>query len=176
MKKIYKMLWLLALLAVMPVANVVAQSVAKIGSTEYATLADAVAAVPTDGTETTITVIADQTINVEGYAITIPATKNVVLDLNGFEVVGTASEGATSALITNKGTLTIRDSSAEGTGKLVSGATDTWIYGGDGNYAGSYASNTISNSGTQNVKAIKGQNIKKGKSAVKKGKDLRAGK
>lgn len=34
----------------------------------------------------------------------------------------------------------------------------------------------ISNSGTQNVKAIKGQNIKKGKSAVKKGKDLRAGK
>lgn len=34
----------------------------------------------------------------------------------------------------------------------------------------------ISNSGTQNVKAIKGQNIKKGKSTVKKGKDLRTGK
>ena len=34
----------------------------------------------------------------------------------------------------------------------------------------------ISNSGVQNVKAIKGQNIKKGKSEVKKGKDLRAGK
>ncbi len=34
----------------------------------------------------------------------------------------------------------------------------------------------ISNSGTQNVKAIKGQNVKKGKASVKKGKDLRAGK
>jgi len=34
----------------------------------------------------------------------------------------------------------------------------------------------VSNSGVQNVKAIKGQNIKKGKSAVKTGKDLRAGK
>lgn len=34
----------------------------------------------------------------------------------------------------------------------------------------------ISNSGAQEVKAIKSQNIKKGKSAVKKGKDLRAGK
>ena len=43
MKKIYKMLWLLALLAVMPVANVVAQ-VAKIGDTEYATLAVPMAA------------------------------------------------------------------------------------------------------------------------------------
>ena len=34
----------------------------------------------------------------------------------------------------------------------------------------------ISNSGTQVVKAIKGQNIKKGNATVKKGKDLRTGK
>ena len=34
----------------------------------------------------------------------------------------------------------------------------------------------ISNSGTQNVKAIKGQNVKKGKSTVKTGNDLRTGK
>ena len=34
----------------------------------------------------------------------------------------------------------------------------------------------ISNSGAQTVKAIKPQNIKKGKSTVKTGKDLRAGK
>ena len=34
----------------------------------------------------------------------------------------------------------------------------------------------VSNSGTQNVKAIKGQNIKKGNATVKKGKDLRTGK
>ena len=49
------MLWLLALLAVMPVANVVAQ-VAKIGSTEYATLEAAFAAA-TDGQ--TVTLLAD---------------------------------------------------------------------------------------------------------------------
>jgi hypothetical protein len=34
----------------------------------------------------------------------------------------------------------------------------------------------ISNSGAQTVKAIKSQNVKKGKSTVKTGKDLRAGK
>ena len=32
----------------------------------------------------------------------------------------------------------------------------------------------ISNSGTQNVKAIKGRNVKKGNATVKKGSDLRA--
>ena len=32
----------------------------------------------------------------------------------------------------------------------------------------------ISNSGAQVVKAVKGQNIKKGKAEVKKGKDLRS--
>ena len=31
----------------------------------------------------------------------------------------------------------------------------------------------ISNSGVQNVKAIKGQNVKKGNATVKKGSDLR---
>lgn len=31
----------------------------------------------------------------------------------------------------------------------------------------------VSGSGVQNVKAIKGQNVKKGKAVVKKGKDLR---
>lgn len=34
----------------------------------------------------------------------------------------------------------------------------------------------ISNSGTQYVKAIKGQGVKKGKKTVKTGTDLRAGK
>ncbi len=32
----------------------------------------------------------------------------------------------------------------------------------------------VSNSGVQNVKAVKGQNIKKGRPVVKTGKDLRA--
>ena len=138
------------------------EAVAKIGDTLYASLADAVAAVPTDGTATTITMIANEAINVVGSAITIAAGKNVTIDLNGFQVVGTAGQAGTSALITNRGTLTIKDSSAEGTGKLISGATDAWIYDGSGDYAGSYASNTITNSGTLTVESGHIENISTG--------------
>ena len=124
--------------------------VAQIGDVKYESLADAVAAVPANGTETTITMIANEMINVSGYAITIPATKNVVLDLNGYQVVGTVEEEGTSALIRNLGTLTIKDSSdtnkdGTGTGKLMSGANTTWTWDGTENYAGSYASNLIRN-------------------------------
>jgi hypothetical protein len=144
-----------------------AEYVAQIGDVKYETLAAAVAAVPADGTETTITMIANETINVVGSAITIPTTKNVVLDLNGYQVVGTAEGGSTSALITNKGTLTIKDSSdtnadGTGTGKLISGATTTWIYNGDGNYAGSYASNTITNSGNLTIESGYIENLSTG--------------
>ncbi len=141
--------------------------VAQIGDEKYKSLAEAVAAVLADGTQTTITMIDNEMINVVGSAITIPAGKNVVIDLNGFQVVGTAEGGSTSALITNRGTLTIMDSSdtnadGTGTGKLISGATTTWIYEGDGNYAGSYASNTISNSGTLNVESGYIENLSTG--------------
>gem|GEM_PF-2698283 len=124
--------------------------VAQIGDVKYESLAEAVAAVPTDGTETTITMIDNEMINVVGYAITIPATKNVVLDLNGFQVVGTVEQEGTSALIRNLGTLTIKDSSdtdkdGTGTGKLMSGATPTWTWDGTDDYSGSYASNLIRN-------------------------------
>ncbi len=141
--------------------------VAQIGDTKYESLADAVAAVPADGTETTIEMIANEMIDVVGSAITIPTNKNVVIDLNGFQVVGTAAGGSTSALITNKGTLTIKDSSdtnkdGTGTGQLISGATTTWIYEGDGNYAGSYASNTITNSGTLTIESGYVENLSTG--------------
>lgn len=140
---------------------------AQIGDVKYESLAEAVAAVPADGTQTTITMIANEMINVVGSAITIPANKNVVLDLNGYQVVGTAEGGSTSALITNKGTLTIKDSSdtnadGTGTGKLISGATTTWIYDGSGNYSGSYASNTITNSGTLNIESGYIENLSTG--------------
>lgn len=124
--------------------------VAQIGETQYYSLADAIAAVPADGTETTITMIDNEMVNVVGYAITIPSTKNVVIDLNGFQVVGTAGEAGTSALIRNLGTLTIKDSSdtkkdGTGTGKLISGASPTWTWDGTDDYSGSYASNLIRN-------------------------------
>ena len=143
------------------------KAVAKIGDILYASLADAVAAVPAGGTETTITMIDNEMIDVVGSAVTIPSNKNVVIDLNGFQVVGTAAGGSTSALITNKGTLTIKDSSdtnadGTGTGQLISGATTTWIYEGDGNYAGSYASNTITNSGTLTIESGYIENLSTG--------------
>ena len=119
--------------------------VAQIGDTKYESLAEAVAAVPA-GTETTITMIANETIDVVGYAITIPAGKNVVLDLSGHQVAGTCSTGATSALIYNKGTLTIQDSSAEGTGELTYDADPYWVYS-EADPSG-YASDLIKNEGT----------------------------
>ena len=124
--------------------------VAQIGDVKYWSLAEAVAAVPADGTETTITMIANEMINVTGYAVTIPATKNIILDLNGYQVVGTVEQEGTSALIRNLGTLTIKDSSdtnkdGSGTGKLMSGASPTWTWDGSDDYSGSYASNLIRN-------------------------------
>ena len=124
--------------------------VAQIGDVKYTSLAKAVAAVPADGTETTITMIDNEMIKVVGYAVTIPATKNIILDLNGNQIVGTVDQEGTSALIRNLGTLTIKDSSdtnadGTGTGKLMSGASSTWTWDGTDDYSGSYASNLIRN-------------------------------
>lgn len=132
--------------------------VAQIGETKYATLAEAIAAVPTDGTQTTITMIADETINVAGSALTIAAGKNVVLELNGKEVTGVCTTGTASALITNNGTLKIQDNTdtnkdGTGQGKMYAGANPAWIYEGGENYAGSYASNMISNRGNLTIES-----------------------
>lgn len=132
--------------------------VAQIGETKYATLAEAIADVPTDGTETTITMIADETINVAGSALTIAAGKNVVLELNGKEVTGVCTTGTASALITNNGTLKIQDNTdtnkdGTGQGKMYAGANPAWIYEGGENYAGSYASNMISNRGNLTIES-----------------------
>ncbi len=122
--------------------------VAKIGDVQYETLADAVAAVPADGTETTITMIADEKIDVVGYAVTIAANQNVVLDLAGHTVEGLCATGKTSALIHNLGTLKIEDSSdtnkdGSGNGKLTMSADPYWVYSEQD--PGGYASNLIRN-------------------------------
>lgn len=127
--------------------------VAKIGDVKYATLAEAIADVPTDGTETTITMIANEAIDVAGTSLTVAKNQNIVLDLNGFEIAGVCSTGTGSALIVNKGGLTIKDSSTEGTGKMTYGANPTWIYDGGDDYSGSYASNLISNFGTLTIES-----------------------
>ena len=123
----------------------------------FATLADAFAAANEAGEAVTITMIANEAIDIAGNALVIAASKNVVLDLNGFQVVGFCSTGENSALILNNGTLTIVDSSDEnadgtGAGKLAYSASPSWNWSGvDGDYSGSYASNLILNNGTVSV-------------------------
>ncbi|MBQ4199686.1 MAG: right-handed parallel beta-helix repeat-containing protein, partial [Kiritimatiellae bacterium] len=95
-----------------------ANPVAAIGTTGYATLADAIAAVPTDGTETTITMIAGETL---ASSVTFPANTKIVLDLNGQTIdnqtTGFAFASGTSparfTFIVN-GDLTVKDSATGG--------------------------------------------------------------
>lgn len=127
--------------------------VAQIGTDKYATLAEAVAAVPADGTETTIVMIADEII--EGNAgVTIPATKNIILDLNGKTVKNAVNENKASQVILNRGTLTIEDNSAEGTG-LLTNAIEEGTAPGDwwSTPQYNYATNVISNQGTLTVRS-----------------------
>ena len=126
----------------------VADAVARIGDTLYASLAEAIAAVPADGTQKTIVMVADENVSVSGYALTVAAGKNVVLDLDGKTVAGLCESARTSALICNLGTLTITDSSSDKSGKLIGGADPTWTWDGSDDYSGSYASNVIRNEGT----------------------------
>lgn len=129
-----------------------AAPVAKIGDAVYASLAEAVAAVPTDGTETTITMIDNEAI---ASGITIPAGKNIILELNGKVVSYNSPSGNTQALITNRGTLVIQDNTdtdLNGTGTGLIGADYT---NPDTGEIPGYASNTITNGGTLTIKSGK---------------------
>ena len=111
---------------------------------QYATLAEAVAAVPTDGTATTITMLDDVTI--EGNAgLTIATGKNIVLDLNGKTVKQSVPNKAASAFIVNNGTLTIQDTSANHDGVLIAEGSNV------GSESYSYGNYTIDNNGTLNI-------------------------
>ena len=75
-------------------------------------------------------------------SITVSAGKNFTLDLNGFTISQKKNQTSAHSLLTNNGTLTIRDSSAARTGKI------TYEDTGRG---GNYVSNTITNKGTLTV-------------------------
>ncbi|MBQ7820476.1 MAG: hypothetical protein IJ341_12380, partial [Bacteroidales bacterium] len=77
----------------------------QVGDETFNSINDAVAAIETEGT---IIVLKASDVN---DASTIPAEKNITLDLNGYELTMTQA-------ITNQGTLTITDSSAELTGLI----------------------------------------------------------
>ena len=91
-------------------------AVAKVGETYYVTLAEALAAAAGNGD--TITLIANVNLT-EG--VTVPAGKEITLDLNGKTLSGTDTTTKSYALITNRGTLTIEDS--VGGGKITLAAT-----------------------------------------------------
>ena len=72
---------------------------------------------------------------------TIQKGETVTIDLNGHAIMATAAENGTAAVITNKGTLTIKDS--VGGGKITTNALNP-----DMKPIPGYASNTIKNEGT----------------------------
>lgn len=108
----------------------------------YLTLAEAVNAATTDQV---VTVCADVEL---ANTLTIAAGKVVTLDLNGKVVSGVSATAGTTAVISNKGNLTVK-SSVEG-GKITTQALypDT-NWGGEGQLSfPSYANNTVRNEGT----------------------------
>ena len=107
----------------------------------YVTLSDAIVA----ANGTTITLLDNAEL---GKTAVIPVGVEVTIDLAGYIISGVSPEAKASAVIENKGTLTITDS--VGGGKITSKALnpdDEW--GGEGQLAfPSYANNTIVNKGT----------------------------
>ena len=117
-------------MTLLPAAALAAEgNVAKIGDVEYATLQYAVNAVPTDGTPTTIELIA----NVDGGTLapsdtvvtvaTVAAGQNIKLDLAGHTISAALNTNgnnyAKAHVLLNNGTLTVTDSSADHSGAIV---------------------------------------------------------
>ncbi|MCR5547369.1 MAG: hypothetical protein K6F25_01295 [Bacteroidales bacterium] len=130
----------------------VSPAVAKIGDVYYSSLAAAIAAVPTDGSATTITMIGDEAV-VAG--VTIAANQNIVLELNGKTISGNTDATKTYALISNKGTLVIQDNTDTGKDGTGNGLITTYISNPDGGDVPGYASNTITNNGDLTIKSGK---------------------
>ena len=117
----------------------------------YATLQAAIDAVPADGTETIISMIGDETI-LGNAGVTIPTTKNVVLDLDGHTIKNAVNEDIASQVITNRGTLTIMDSTGTG---LITNAVQEGTNPGEwwSTPQYNYVTNVITNSGTLTVES-----------------------
>lgn len=95
-KRLFVILLALAMVAglsaIMLAADGESGAVAKIGKKEYATLKEAVAEVPTDGTETTITLLRDAT----GGGVIVSAGQNIIFDFDGNTyTVGEPTVGST---------------------------------------------------------------------------------
>ena len=134
--------------------------VAEVGSTKYETLAAAINAAKKGKT---IQLLADVSENV-----TIAATKQITLDLNGHTLNG--GTGTAKAAILNKGTVTITDTSADKTGTIkrddqgIEGETSYYVIDNNGtmvidqanvlNNSGAKGSSLIRNGGVDNVSSL----------------------
>jgi len=111
------------------------------GGIKYGTLSEAFKGVTEDSVERTITVLKDVAFN---GGLEVRAKQNVLLELAGKVIAYDAKEASGSVVITNNGTLSIQDSSEEGTGIISTFAYDpshpeTGLPG--------YANNVITNKG-----------------------------
>ncbi len=108
--------------------------VAEVGNTQYTTLQEAIDAADEANP---ITLLGNVTLS-EG--LVTEEDDRIILDLAGYTISYAPSEAKATAAITNNGRLTIKDSSAEGTGKVTyeSSAPSS---------ANAYATNTITNCG-----------------------------
>ena len=109
-------------------------AVALVGNTFYDDFADAL---EVGGTIILVRDVAYATNKI----FTVNADQTVTIDLNGHVMAAIAGESSASAVITNKGNLTIKDS--VGGGKITTSALNP-----DENSIPGYASNTINNYGT----------------------------
>ena len=138
----------------------VAPAFASIDGVGYQSLAAAIAAVPATNEATTVVVLKD-TVIAGNAGITIPAGKNVILDLNGHVVKNAVNENKASQVFVNRGTLTIKDSTdtaknGTGTGLLENGieeGTQPGEWWSTPQY--NYATNVITNSGTLTIESGK---------------------
>lgn len=129
---------------VVPAVAYIMETATSTGSTArevgYATLADAFAAAKAGHTVTL-----SQNIVLEN-ALTVEAGKDFTLDLNGKTVSMDDASGKGTYAITNKGTLTIKDSSTDETGKITFNSTTP-----SSNYG--YATSTIGNAGKLTIES-----------------------
>ncbi|MBQ0087021.1 MAG: hypothetical protein KBS72_04990 [Bacteroidales bacterium] len=142
--------------------------VVKIGGVEYATLADAFAAVPTDGTATTVTLLENIGSKVgdgivwkeyaREFAYTVNANQNITFDLNGKKIYAkTTVNGYTGfLLVKNGGSLTIKDSAGGGELNYLDGNDNNGglAISSEGNLT--IHSGTIENHTNCNASAIQG--------------------
>lgn len=105
-----------------------ADDVAQIGGTGYATLQEAINAVPTDGTQTTITMIGDIAQESNGSIATINGARDIILNLNNHSISLSSSNPGSSTFgikVEDAAKLTIDDYSEGQGGSIIATTTAT---------------------------------------------------